>query len=91
MVITTSERMPNMTMTVSATVPAEIASAVKEALINASITEEGKAMLEQINADEFVVKSMQGWMNFLRECGLIDSYRQWLAQRRNLLLYCVGK
>ena len=53
-VIISSEPMPNMTMTASSRVPDEVLDAVRTALIQASSTDEGKAMLETINAVGFV-------------------------------------
>lgn len=53
-VIVSSEQMPNMTMTASSRVPAEVLDAVRTALIQASSTDEGKTMLETINAVGFV-------------------------------------
>lgn len=52
-VVASSEQMPNMTLTASKNVPAEISRAVAEAVIKASTTDAGRVMLEQINIDSF--------------------------------------
>ena len=52
-VITSSEQMPNMTMTASPRVPSEVGQAVAMALIEAGQSEEGKAMLAAVNIASF--------------------------------------
>jgi ABC-type amino acid transport substrate-binding protein len=52
-VITSSEQMPNMSMTASPRVPPEVGEAVARALLEASETEEGRAMLEAVNIVAF--------------------------------------
>ena len=52
-VITSSEQIPNMTMTASPRVPPEVGQAVARALFEAGQSEEGKAMLAAVNLPGF--------------------------------------
>lgn len=58
-VITSSEQMPNMSMTASPSVPPEVSKAVADALIGASDSEEGRAMLEAVHISSFEAASRE--------------------------------
>lgn len=52
-VITSSEPIPNMTMTASPRVPPEVADKISRALLEANKTKEGRAMLKAVNIVSF--------------------------------------